>query len=174
MYGEYENRLLFYCREKEGADRILKMLDMETGEVTEPLGKTDLYIGCELNGNLFAYAVKEKDAYSVKVLDLDTGKLDTVLEGLEAFPDLYWGTEIKLLTFTNEEDNKKRTYQYLGSGKYELVRTEAADPYYRIAEIKKDKVLVDYTVDQDPARSQLATMSLKDFLEGNDNWVFLK
>ena len=174
LCGEYENRLLFYCREKEGADLILKMLDMETGEVTEPLGKTDLYIGCVLSGNLFAYAVKENNAYSVKVLDLDTGKTETALEGLEAFPSLYWGTEIRLLTVTDEDDNRKMTYQYLGSGEYELVRTEPADPYYGIAEIKNGQVLADYMIETDPAESRLAHMSLEDFLAGKTNWTILE
>ena len=118
IYGGYEGQLIYEERKKEGS--FVKMLDLETGEVTDFIDKTDRFLYGKLSGNVFVYMVREdgrSENYRVMELDLDTGEQKEIWkysgDMATGYVRFAWSPEIKAFSICDFEENRRKTYQYL-------------------------------------------------------------
>ena len=155
LYGRY-GKLLLYREYRDGRG-ILKVLDLDTGEVQEPLGDRNVARAASMRDGLFACNVREGDAAKIIELDLMSGDWKEIQTEAGGGASLFWSEGLKLMTFWEERTGGAyyRVYQYLDDGKSLLVGRYGGST--RMEE-----------------HFHMATMEEKDFLAGKDNWTVLE
>ncbi len=174
IYGRYNNQLIY--QEKTGESYELRFMDLETKKITQPLENYDIFTGM-VSDNFFVGNVREKDGYKVMELNLDTGEWKTVMENLEHAVDLFWDSDIKLMTYYDNSSGESHyeTYQYSESGETVLVREGGEDSYLAPIAAAGDLLVCNYGSDWDEDRDfYLASISKEDFLAGKNNWTVLE
>ena len=176
IYGRYEDQLIYEEMKKEGF--FVKILDLETGEVTDFIDKTDRFLYGKLSGNVFVYMVREdgrSENYRVMELDLDTGEQKEIWkysgDMATGYVRFAWSPEIKAFSISDFEEDRRKTYQYLEDGSCVLIREEKSSPDYPLLAAEGGRIITEFTVGRD---QYLATMSIKDFTAGKDNWTRLE
>ena len=176
IYGRYEDQLIYEEMKKEGF--FVKKLDLETGEVTDFIDKTDCFLYGMLSGNVFVYMVREdgrSENYRVMELDLDTGEQKEIWkysgDMATGYVRFAWSPEIKAFSICDFEENRRKTYQYLEDGSCVLIREEKSSPDYPLLAAEGGRIITEFTVGMD---QYLATMSIEDFTAGKDNWTRLE
>ncbi len=175
LYGRY-GKLLLYREYRDGRG-ILKVLDLDTGEVQEPLGDRNVARAASMRDGLFACNVREGDDIKLIELDLVTGNWKEIQTEAGGGASLFWSEGLKLMTFWEERTGGAyyRVYQYLDDGKSVLVREGEESTYFEVLD-RKDGLLVGRYGGSTQMEEQfhMATMEEKDFLAGKDNWIVLE
>jgi dipeptidyl aminopeptidase/acylaminoacyl peptidase len=140
-------------------------------------------------GNRLSYVARDKDKGTLKVLDLDTGDVETIVEDVEHFSDYDWspdGTFVAYSVNEKPEENKtgvmrlrgvgdrrdyerNRSYLYLASVPAGVTRRLTAGEYTtRIHDISPDARSVvisrnyEYLEERPYSRTELVLLDLKD------------
>ncbi len=159
IYGLYEDRLLFSEWDGDSSDLKLKVLDLETGEVSMPFGEVSVLGKSDLEGEWFFCTITEAGSERVKKFNLETGETAEIAQ-MELW-DLYVEKELKILI-----DTDGQTWQYTDGGELKLIREEKE---LMILYGGKGELLVGTRDYQD-----LVYMEKEDFLAGKDNWTVVR
>ena len=174
LYGRYKNQLVYVEKDNQKRCYTVKLLDLETGEDKNLLKNTeDFYLG-DLNEQYFVYMVKMEGnkGYKIIELNLETGTEKEIgtFTGND-FPIFCWGSEMKAISFVNDAENYRKTYYYTKDGNFEQIREEAYEPYYNYFSVSNGQVIAQFLVGK---KFPLKTISVKDFIAGNNNWTILQ
>ena len=173
VLGKYENQLLYYYTESKDEPFVLRALNLETGDVTEPLGKTEVHIGDRLSENYFIYRILKGNSFQIMELNLETGEQKEIMAGKNMSQSFFWSQNLKLITLFDQDGNYEM-YQYLDTEEVKQIRKGTYDPYYTVIEALDDRVILNVYMNKEIAENVLAEISREDFLSGKDNWTLLE
>ncbi len=166
LCGKYGNDLFYTVR--EGERSVLKQMDLETKEVTEPFGN-GYSIGAEMEGNyLLCWSWKPKPR--LIEWNLETGEQTEIPE---PEGDSFWSDDLKVITKSSPEFSDERfwTYRYQDDGTCELIRQGERDEEIFLPIAKKGSLILGRMIGQTGGYGVLAYMEEEDFLAGNSNWT---
>ena len=151
-------------------------MDLDTKKITRPLENYNVFTGI-VRDNFFVCNVREENGYKVIEFNLDTGECKTVMENLKYAVDLFWASDIKIMTYYDNSSGESHyeTYQYSESGETVLVREGGEDSHLAPIAAAGDLLVCNYGSGWDEDRDfYLASISKKDFLAGKNNWAVLE
>ena len=177
IIGNYENKLIY--REWTGKiGKKTKMIDLDSKEITEPIGEKETFGDMVIDGNYLIGTVVEEQGCTVTAFDLQNGSSREILGGLTNNPKIYWGETLKQIQTaeTSEfRDWHKETYQYQENKGCTLFRE--GDVYHEMEVLMvKDGIVIGYVGDIGDEEEQfhLAIINLEDYLAGKTNWKLLE
>ena len=175
LYGKKENLLVY--REWTGTIHELRIMDLSTGEIKNPLPGKSLWMDASMSKNDFVCSVTENDGNYVVKLDLKTGEWEKILiNGKEQGAQVLWGPEMKILTVSDDDHGlgefRYERYLYSEDGKLELISKGGEDTYMELVAVKND--LVVGRIHGENLMFDLVKMDKEDFLAGKSNWTVLE
>lgn len=167
LYGIYQNQLI--CRGWNGSENVLQVIDLETKEISEPLGGLRLHTAY-VGENLVACNVMDEGTWKILELDLDTGEQKEITETSFAV-SLFWTPELKIFEIGDNSAAKQyrfQMYHYTEEKGCKLIREGGNGHYFMPEALKGDMV-----VGQAGDGWLPSWMGKEDFLAGKDNWTEL-
>lgn len=172
VYGRYGNQLIYRIVSREDGHGILESLNLETGEITRPLGERNVNSRISMDGDLAACAILENGDRRVVELGLDTGEWRETAPELGEAAILFWSLEMKTAT-VYEDGGRYKVYQYLDDGTCRLVRDEDDSSYREVIAVKDGRgVGVSYK--DMGAQFRMAFQEKEDYLAGKNNWTVME
>ena len=168
IYGKYGDQLVCRKIKKEGYG-ILEVLDLETGELTRPLGDAKTQGPVSMNGNFFVCKLLEEGSLRAVELDLKSGEWSETAPELAEASAFFWSPELKTGTIY-EAGNRYKTYQYLEDGTCKLIREED-DSTYRNVFVVRDELVIGESYSDMEAQFRMAVQKKDDYLAGKNNWT---
>ncbi|QNM06630.1 TolB-like translocation protein [Qiania dongpingensis] len=173
VFGKYKNKLIY--TEWDGEKNLLRQMDLDTREITSPLGNVNIVTG-SVQGDTLLCSAMEDEKYELVIADLETGDQENIwTKGIAS--DFFWDEELKLFMIYGEEsvvteDGYTRQifelYQYMEDGTCRLMRTgdtaKCFIPYVRVE---------DQLIGRDSKKGELARIKAEDFIQGSGNWEIL-
>ncbi len=175
LYGKKGNLLVY--REWTGTIHELRIMDLRTGEIQNPLPGKALWMDASMSGNDFVCSVTENGENTVIKLDLETGKWEKILiNGIEQGAESFWSPEMKILTVSGDDHGlgefRYERYLYSENGKLELIGKGGEDTYMELVAVKDD--LVVGRIYGENLLFDLVKMDREDFLAGKSCWTVLE
>lgn len=166
LSGKYGENLLY--TEWDGDKSVLKQMNLESGEVTEPLG--DIYVsGAEVSDNFLIYWFIEQEEVKMAEWNMETGEQK---EFQESAGQPFWSQDLKTATEFSADfsDRMFWTYQYQDDGTRKLIRQgQTEEVFLPIA--RSGNLLLGRMQGKTGGFSVLACMEEEDFLAGKTNWT---
>ena len=175
LYGITENNLIY--REWTGTIHELRMMDLDTGEIKNPLPGKSLAMDAFISGNEFVCNVTENNSNYVVRIDLKTGEWEKILiNGKEQSAHVFWSPEMKILTVSDDDHGlgelRYERYLYSEDGSLEFIGKGGEDTYMELVTVKND--LVVGKIYRENILFDLVKMDKEDFLAGKTNWTVLE
>lgn len=170
LYGMYGGQLVYRLK-KDGCG-FLEFLDLETGEITKPLGDRKIMGPVSMKGDLFACTLLEGGIRRVIELELKSGEWKETVPELTEVSVLFWSDEMKTAT-VYEKGNLYKVYQYLGDGTCRLAREDDISAYREVLAINGDLVIGVSYYDME-AQFCIGVMKKEDYLAGKNKWTVLE
>lgn len=171
IYGKYRNQLVYREVKKEGYG-ILEILDLETREITRPLGDAKTQRPVSMNENFFICTLLEEGTRRAIELDLKSGEWSETAPELAEASVFFWSPELKIGT-VYEEGNRYKIYQYLDDGTCRLIREDDIFTYREVLAIDGDLVIGVSYYDME-AQFCIGVMKKEDYLAGKNSWTVLE
>ena len=166
--------------DEEGVEYRLKIMDLETGTVTEPLENMLFWpvSSYAMDGDTLVCNAQEGESGKVIELHVESGEWKEIPKEQEGWAKIFWTEELKLLTFREKTKGEgiRKTYQYGEDGEAVLVREDGEYPWFQPLSIADDLLVGQYgegLVSRDDG-FELATISIEDYLAGKNNFSLLK
>ncbi len=177
IFGKYQDQLVY--GEEVGEMRYeLRILDLETKEVTNPLEGTEVWWVADMSENLLACNVRDGELWKVIELDVGTGQWKEIVKDRKGTTGLFWSEELKLLHFREDSEGEycTKTYRYQEDGTYVLIREDREEYYFSPLVIKNDLIVGHYRGGnwQEGINSELAVISREDYLAGKTDFIRLE
>ena len=174
IYGKYENWLLYQEMGEKGC--LLRMINLETNEITKPLGEDKISTNGVVSGELFIYSKQETYGQSVVAMNLKTGTSEKLMSGINAkyTINVFWEDKLKTITLTDysRENYPYEVYVYQKNKISDLIRKGTEQSNEMVLSVKNEMV-----IGRKCAEGQvfdMATISLEDYLAGKTNWKILE
>ncbi len=180
VYGCHENLLAYLELTDEAEMKYeLRVMDLETKRVTEPLGDRRLWSPAPyaMSGSLLVCSVQDGGAWEVVELDIESGEWNRIwLEGQKGTADIIWSPELKLLRLYDEIEGRPchRTWQYTEKGECVLVREDWEEYPFSPIVIKDGVIVGPYGGWDDTTGFTLAVIGTEDYLAGKSNFISLQ
>ena len=167
IWGMYDNTLVYLQQDlRPGQEsHVLKLMNLETKEISEPLGDVYVY-NVNMNGSVMACNVQDGDGVRILEYDMVTGEAAEIAE-LPQSALLFWSPELKLYSVMEKTDDTFhfQTYQHK-DGESVLIREGGEEEYFLPIAVHEDLV-----IGQTGEVGEMAYMETEDFLSGKTNWT---
>ena len=167
IWGMYDNTLVYIQWDSRSGQksRVLKLMDLETKEISEPLGDVYVY-NMDMNGSVMACNVQDGDGVRILEYDMVTGEAAEVA-GFPQGASLFWSPELKLCDVTEGRGDEFRFQMYrYKDGESVLIREGGEEEYFLPIAVHEDIV-----IGQAGENWEMAYMETEDFLSGKTNWT---
>ena len=177
VVGLYENQLIYREWTREYGKRT-KMIDLDSGTITEPIGTVESARDMVIEGDSLITTVADGGDCSAAEFNLKTGEQRTLLEKVKSGVNVYWGTELKQLQtieIRGFRDWHMETYQYQEDKGCALFREGDVYHEMEVLMVKNGQVIgrIGDPGDED-VMFDLVVISLEDYLAGKTNWKLLE
>ncbi|MGO5165028.1 MULTISPECIES: hypothetical protein [unclassified Candidatus Paralachnospira] len=177
VVGLYENQLIYREWTREYGRRT-KMIDLDSGTITEPIGTVESARDMVIEGDSLITTVADGGDCSAAEFNLKTGEQRTLLEKVKSGVNVYWGTELKQLQTIETRgfrDWHMETYQYQEDKGCALFREGDVYHEMEVLMVKNGQVIgrIGDPGDED-VMFDLVVISLEDYLAGKTNWKLLE
>ena len=166
--GMYKDILVYLQSDSQSASQVLKCMDLETKEVSEPLGSAYVQT-VNMQDSIMACNIREGDTVRLTEYDMETGELTEIAE-LSSVAQLFWDPELKIYDITegSGETFRFQMYQYK-DGEGILIREGGEEEHFIPFTISGDLV-----VGQAGEDGKMAYMETEAFLNGENSWTILE
>ncbi len=170
IWGMYDNTLVYLQWDSRPGqeNQVLKLMNLETKEISEPLGDVYVY-NVDMNGSVMACNVQDGDGVRILEYDMVTGEAAEVA-GFPQGASLFWSPELKLCDVTEGRGDEFRFQMYrYKDGESVLVREGGEEDHFLPTAVHEDIVIGQAGKDW-----EMAYMETEDFLQGRNNWTILE